>query len=283
MRSFKHSLFYGLLYLVPKNLVSRLMGFLVSLTPPRSVAIYINKCFARMVGINIEEAEKPLKDYPNLQAFFIRKLKPGLRPIASTPNAVVSPCDGFVSSFGQIRDGSLYAIKGSNYSLTSLLDAKDLAARFDGGFFTTIYLSPRDYHRFHAPLSGEIVETTYIPGALWPVNRWAVNNIPNLFCQNERIISLIKPQGQPKLLAYIAVGATMVGKIKLSYCDLESNVKSPKLSRFHQAQNIIKGSELGMFMFGSTIILLFEPGLIDGFALTAPQAIKMGEIIALMK
>lgn len=277
MTAFKNSLFYCLLYLLPKNLVSRFMGYLVSLTPPRSMAIFINRSFARSAGITVEDAEFPLEAYTNLQSFFARKLKPNLRPIAQDASAIISPCDGFLSIAGAIKNGRLASIKGKYYSVASLLDSEELAARFEGGYFATIYLSPRDYHRFHAPVSGQITETIYIPGALWPVNRWAVKQIPDLFCQNERIISLIKPDGGTGMLASIAVGATMVGKIKLNYCDLESNVTNKKMTQSHLQQHIGKGDELGTFMFGSTIVLLFEPGMIKSVTKEPPVAVFMGE------
>lgn len=283
MTGFKNSVIYSVLFLLPKNLVSNLMGRLVSLKLPASLALYVNQIFARMTGITISEAEKPLNEYPTLQDFFIRRLKSGLRPIDPDKNAVVSPCDGFLCEAGPIIDGRLCAVKGKYYSLRDLVDSESLASRFLGGYFATIYLSPRDYHRFHAPVSGDVKETIYIPGALWPVNPWSVANVKDLFCINERIISLIAPEGHNKLIAHIAVGATMVGKIKLEYCDTESNVKSSKKIIPHPERvGLNKGQELGMFMFGSTIVLLFEPGLINGLTINTPTTLRMGERLALL-
>lgn len=284
MTNFKNTFFYSALFLLPKNLISNLMGRLVSIKLPRSWAIYINRAFARRVGINLNEAEKPIEEYKTLQDFFIRKLKPGLRPIAQEENAIISPCDGLLCEAGQIVDGRLISIKDQYYSLLKLLDSPTLAERFLGGYFATIYLSPRDYHRFHAPVSGDIKETIYIPGSLWPVNPWAVLNVKDLFCRNERIVSLIAPKNSDRLIAHIAVGATMVGKIKLDYCQVESNVRSSKrlIKHFERVQ-VKKGEELGRFMFGSTIILLFEPGLISGLEKKAPSVVKMGELLALSR
>lgn len=283
MKRFKDSIFYILLFLLPKNSISWLVGYLVSLTPPRSVALYINKLFAKCAKINLDEALLPISSYPNLQSFFIRRLKPGIRPIATDKDIVISPADGLLVQCGDIQNGNIFAIKGKNYDLSSLLDDEELASRFRGGSFAIIYLSPRDYHRFHVPSDSEIYQTIYVPGALWPVNGWAVKNIDNLFCQNERIITLLKPSHTDKTMAYISVGATMVGKIKLNYCKLESNTTSKKSSQKHEDILVKKGDELGKFMFGSTIVLLFEQGLIDHFNRSCSSQIKMGESLGTFK
>lgn len=282
----KNSIFYVLLFLVPKNVVSQIMGQLVSIRWPKKVNRWLIKGFINIFKINIDEAEKNIDEYPSIQEFFIRRLKPGLRLISNKSDAMISPCDGYLSESGLIENGRLLQIKGKYYGVTELLGSQELAQKFEGGYYATIYLSPRDYHRFHVPVDGSILETRYIPGALWPVNTWAVRNIKNLFCRNERIISLLEESSTRKQVAYIAVGATMVGKIKLEYCSLESN-KARKLAVLrHEGHNqvkVIKGQELGRFMFGSTVVMLFEKELITKFETRAPAHVKMGEVLAYMQ
>lgn len=275
MKQFKNSLIYIFLFLLPKNLLSHVVGYLVGLRLPTSLALKVNNLFAQAFSIDLSEAEKPIEAYPSLQEFFIRRLKANARPIVNK-EAIISPCDGFLSIAGNIDDGTLIQAKGKYYHLAELVGDYQLAARFLGGHYATIYLSPRDYHRFHAPVSGLVEKTIYIPGSLWPVNNWAVANVERLFCQNERVISLITEHKSKRLLAHIAVGATMVGKIDINYVDCYQ-VRRGGIE--HPAVSLDAGQELGKFMFGSTIILLFEPGLMHDFVIKAPAKVKMGEIL----
>lgn len=279
----KNSICYVLLFLVPKNLVSRMMGQLVSIRWPKKINRWLITGFINIFKIDITEAEKNIDEYPSIQEFFIRRLRAGVRKISDERDAIISPCDGLLSEAGCIENGKLLQIKGKYYGVAELLGSQELAQKFEGGYYATIYLSPRDYHRFHVPMDASIRETRYIPGALWPVNKWAVRNIKNLFCINERIISLLEEPLTQKCVAYVAVGATMVGKIKLEYCSLESN-KTRKLAIIkHDGQNHVKvnkGQELGRFMFGSTVVMLFEKGLIAQFKTITPAHVKMGEVLA---
>lgn len=281
--SIKNSILYVLLYLLPKNCVSALMGRLVSIRLPRALAVTVNKLFARAFRIPVEEAEKPIHEYPCLQDFFVRRLKSGLRPIAEG-DVMISPCDGFLSVAAEITNDSLIQAKGKNYSLTDLFQHEELARKFSGGQYATIYLSPKDYHRFHVPLHGVIERTYYIPGNLWPVNRWAVDNVENLFCQNERVISLIR-HANNKIMAHIAVGATMVGKIDLSYLKLDYTM--PKNGQAylieHEPKPVVLGQELGKFMFGSTIILVMEQGLLVDAGTKNFGNVKMGELLGRLR
>jgi phosphatidylserine decarboxylase len=282
MASFKNSLLYLLIWLVPKNILSRLVGFLVSLKLPLVLAALVNKLFVKKFKLDMNEAEKPLDEYRCLQDLFTRRLRAGSRVIDNSPHVITSPCDGKISEAGKISDGRLLQIKGRFYKLNDLLGSLEHAQRFMGGDFVTIYLSPRDYHRFHIPMDGVIKETAYIPGTLWPVNDWAVKNIKNLFCQNERVISYVESKSCAKRLAHVAVGAFNVGKIKLSYCSLESNLnKEP--AALNSDREVKKGEDLGVFMFGSTIIMLFEPGLIDHLTVSSCEHVRVGQALALMR
>lgn len=272
-------MFYLFMYLLPKNLLSTLVGKLVSYSKPgwlikRSVII-----FAKIFKINSEEAEKPLKEYQNIQEFFARKLKNNARIIDEENNILISPCDGYISQLGKINNQTLIQAKGKNYTLLALLKNKDLAAEFTNGYYCTIYLSPKDYHRFHMPLTGNIYKTIYYPGCLWPVNSWSVNNVNELFCQNERTVSLIKSESNHSL-AFIAVAATMVGKISLTYTQIQDRKAHKFIEQTHKNICLPKGEELGKFMFGSTIILLFNKNMMNKFAKNQGEVVKMGEKLA---
>lgn len=258
-----------LLWLLPKNSLSRLMGKLAALKLPLFFREPFLNAFGRFFGVNFSEIQDPLSSFESLQDFFIRQLKPGLRVIDKGP--VVSPCDGAFGQCGQIQAGQLIQVKGKSYSLTSLLGEE--APEFNHGYFTTIYLSPKDYHRFHAPCETQVTKARYLPGYLWPVNAWAVKNIDQLFCVNERIICWL---GCDAIL--VAVGATMVGKVKLAFdSELTTNIKNSKSilknygsdSKFFQ-----KGEELGYFEFGSTLVLITKSKLgVGAFG----SSIRLGE------
>jgi len=236
----------------------------------------INRSFVKRYSIDLTEAEKPLDDYTSLQELFSRKLRLGIREIPTSHDVVISPCDGRLSQIGKIEKGHLIQAKGREYPLDEFLGDESLSKLFIDGYFATLYLSPRDYHRFHVPVDGEITKTLYVKGTLWPVNDWAVSNINNLFCQNERFISLI--QRDEGFIAHVAIGATMVGKIHLNYCSFPREKKHGFIP--HEKIKIAKGDELGQFLFGSTIVLLFQEGIVDSFNLSAPRHVKVGDILA---
>ncbi|MEI6806136.1 MAG: archaetidylserine decarboxylase [Myxococcaceae bacterium] len=243
-----------LLWLLPKNSISRLMGKLAALRLPLFFREPFLKAFGNFFGVDFSEIANPLSSFESLQDFFIRRLKPGLRPVDSAN--IISPCDGAFGQCGQIQAGQLLQIKGRNYQLADLLG--EAAPEFENGYFTTIYLSPKDYHRFHMPISAPILKARYLPGYLWPVNAWAVKNIDQLFCVNERIVCWL---GEEAIL--VAVGATMVGKVKLAFDpELTTNIKGSKnILKYYETRIFQKGEELGYFEFGSTVVLLTKTKL----------------------
>lgn len=252
--------------LLPKKMLSHAMGKLVSLPLPKWILKLAIKLFSRYFKVDWQIVAEPIAYFNTFQDFFIRKLKAGVRPIDSEANAIVSPCDGSFGQTGTINNGVLLQIKGRSYSLTSFLASESLAGEFEGGTYVTIYLSPRDYHRFHAPFNLQLMQNIYLPGKFWPVNQWAVANVENLFSVNERKIMLLKSNNSLQVsAAMVAVGAMMVGKIK-------TNFIAP-------SEAISKGEEMGYFEFGSTIVLLIKPkfGNLNQFAVGMP--IKMGQTI----
>ncbi len=271
--------FYSFAKLLPKNTLSRMVGSATRLGGVSSGHQAAIRAFCKQYGVAVEEAELPLEDYPTFGQFFTRRLKDGLRPIAPGESVPVSPVDGAVSHAGVAEAGRLIQAKGRDYSLAALLGDPEEASRFAGGAYATIYLSPRDYHRIHAPLGGAILGYRYIPGELWPVNRPSVRTVPELFAVNERVvISLETKLGR---VAVIAVGATMVGRIRLSFDDLVTNVgRPPSRVRYDLPLPVAKGAELGMFEMGSTVILVFEAGKVELDPSLVPDApLQLGQVI----
>jgi len=169
--------------------------------------------YARHYHVDMVEAAVPASGFANLQDFFTRKLRPGLRPIDASSEGLVSPCDGTVGACGNVAKGQLVQAKGRTYALHELLGS-EMAARFDGGIYCTLYLSPRDYHRVHAPADALVRHAWYVPGTYWPVNPAAVAAVPRLFAMNQRLITLLEThQG---MVGVVMVGACLVGAIRAS-------------------------------------------------------------------
>lgn len=265
------------LFLVPKNLLSRWVGWLVQLKLPVLVRAKVIELFARRYRISLEEAEKPLSEYQSIGDFFTRKLKEGIRPIGASP--YVHPADSVISETAAIDEGSLIQAKGLKYSAVEFLGSRDEAAIFQsGGAFATYYLCPTDYHRVHSPIKGHIWKIKHIPGTLWPVNSWSVGRIKNLFSKNERVVvQITNPRGAQ--LALVMVGATNVGMISMDnvWKGLRTNnpqVKGPREQLFPKPLNIEKGQELGIFHMGSTVIVLFSQEALREFGLS-PEGLKL--------
>ena len=248
------------LKVLPQHWMSAIAGRLAALPAP-TIAV---KTFGRIYGVDFDEVKEPIDSFGSVQQFFTRELRPGVRPIDAADDAVVSPCDGRWGAAGTISDDTAMQLKGRSYSVRMLLHDDQNARRFAGGSYATLYLSPRDYHRFHSPLDGDVTGVRYVPGALWPVNGAGLFHVDGLFTKNERIIAWLRPNHDPTaLIAMIAVGATMVGKVRVAFDeDVTTNVSQPKVTVKSYAPPIAlkKGQEWGRFEFGSTIVLLATKG-----------------------
>jgi phosphatidylserine decarboxylase len=272
-----------LLSVMPKHGMSRLAGRLANRSLPRALRGPVLRGFARIFGATIEEAELPLVEYASINAFFTRQLKPGLRPIE--PDAIVSPVDGAVGACGPVVDDVLVQAKGRNYSLAALLGDDTLARSMDGGTFATLYLAPKDYHRIHVPIDGDIVSATYIPGELWPVNVYAVMHVADLFAVNERIVVTIRAR-LGGTMAVVLVGATMVGTTRVAFDDLHTNARRREVQRrsYDPPHAVRAGGPLGHFEFGSTVIVVCgrEVGALDPLAIgeTVRMGRRMGRLAA---
>jgi len=267
--------------MVPKRAVSDAIGWGVSLGIPAPLRTLMLTRFARVYGIDVSEAEKPLSDYEGFDEFFTRKLRPGVRPIDETPGRVISPADGVIVESGLATAGKLIQAKGSEFDLATLLDDAPAAARLEGGAYVITYLSPKDYHRVHSPVAGKIVGWRHVPGTLFSVNAASIRREPGLFARNERFITLIEMDGGG-LAAVVMVAAVGVGHVTASY-DPEVATHRPEFFRsalrhrqYDPPKSIARGDELGIFHLGSTTIAVFEPGRVELDALTPGAAVKMG-------
>ncbi len=215
--------------------------------------------FARVYGINLEEAEKPLSGYSSLGEFFVRALKPPARPLGTS--SLVHCADSVITQIGRVHGRTAVQAKGKTYSVDEILgaDSEVFPQKFEEGLFLTYYLCPRDYHRVHAPAQSEILRIKYIPGDLWPVNSWSTENVSKLFCLNERmVIEMSTPHGP---MALVLVGATNVGFIELAFdATLKSNQSlPPREKKYNPSVKINKGEELGRFRMGSTVVAFLGP------------------------
>jgi phosphatidylserine decarboxylase len=248
---------------LPVHALSRAAGRAAGWRLPRPLRRPILRAFAAAVGADLAETRDPLDRFETLQDFFTRALKEGVRPIDPDPAAVVAPCDGAWGAAGRIEAGMLLQVKGCAYSLAALLGDGDEAKRFEGGPFATIYLAPHDYHRFHLPCDAGVVRARYLPGALWPVNAIGLAGVPGLFAENERIVATFALPGGGEL-AIAAVGATLVGKVRVAFDDLTTQAgAAPTLRQYDPPIALARGAEWGRFEFGSTLVMVATPDAVS--------------------
>lgn len=259
----------ALLRRLPQAGLSRSLGRLADIPLPESLRAPVLGTFARAVGIDLSEAELPLEAYETLDAFFVRRLKPDARRWPGDPELVTSPVDGIVGQLGRIEQGRLIQAKGRDYGAAELLGDEAEAEELEGGAFLTLYLSPRHYHRVHAPVSGLIVRARHVPGSLFPVNEASVSHTPDLFVRNERLLCHI--HGTLGRTSVVAVGAYNVGRISAAFdpdwggegdrVGVTNRKDDPVPERLYDPGiQVERGQELMAFHLGSTIILLFQPG-----------------------
>ncbi|MEE8434349.1 MAG: archaetidylserine decarboxylase [bacterium] len=272
--------FYFLLFRwFPKRLFSRLIGIFAVTPWPRWLLGAGIRLYAGWFRIDLSDFEAPSGGFRTFNAFFTRGLKPGARPIDASGSPLVSPVDGTVLSLQRVAGGKLIQAKGKEYSLSELLGGVEGWEKFDGGQALTVYLSPRDYHRIHSPCRGTIRRFAYVPGDLWTVGALGVRGVPRLFSRNERVAAFLEaPLGE---VAMVAVGATVVGGIRLVYHPLITN-RFGAAAFTHTLEpglEVEAGDEVGRFQVGSTVILLTRPGEIGMAALRAGDPVRMGQTI----
>ena len=235
--------------------------------------------YIRHYKVDMDEVAQELGDFETFNAFFTRELKTGTRPIDGTARSLVSPSDGLVVAAETIGpDRHIGQIKGTTYSLDSLLNDESVAASYVGGSQITIYLSPRDYHRVHAPDEGRVVRLCHIAGQCYPVNDWAATHIENLYGLNERVLVEIETS-EFGTLGIVMVGAANVARMSLAFHDLTSNNRTEGVDLPIDNVRLGRGEELGRFNLGSTVVLLLPPSTPLEFACKTGDVVKMGQLL----
>jgi phosphatidylserine decarboxylase len=251
---------------LPQHLISRLTFRLTRLRSPL-VPLAI-RGFIRLFQVDMSEALGPEPgSYPSFNAFFTRALRPQARPVVPEKDAIACPVDGTLSQLGMIQGERILQAKGRDYSAFELLGGHPHTAEpFRGGRFCTLYLSPRDYHRVHMPLSATLREMVYVPGRLFSVAPYATRTIPRLFARNERVACLFDTGAGP--MAVVMVGAINVAAIETVWAGLVTPPPGPRIQVFDYRERarpirLEKGQEMGRFNMGSTVIVLFPKGAME--------------------
>tara|TARA_R110000787_G_scaffold75748_4_gene167572 strand:- start:18193 stop:19062 length:870 start_codon:yes stop_codon:yes gene_type:complete len=274
----KAALFCALQRLLPHHLLSRLLAPLAE-SRINWLKTLLIKAFIRHYQVDVSIAERTeLKTYSTFNDFFTRALKPGTRPIAETPIAIVSPADGAISQCGTISAGELIQAKGHRYHTADLLGDKTMAEQFSNGVFATIYLSPRDYHRVHIPVAGKLRYSRYIPGRLFSVNHATTAHQPGLFTRNERLVCVF--ESERGAFVVVMVGAMLVAGIETVWQRNYRPGQAYEERYSGDEYSFAKGDEIGRFKFGSTAIVLLPNGTRIDSNLKPGKLLKMGEVIA---
>lgn len=279
---------------LPQGALSRFAGRLADVPIPIRMRRPVLSAFARALGADAGEAELQLEEYATLDAFFVRRLRPGARPWRADPSGAGSPVDGIVGRVGRISEGRLVQAKGLDYTIADLLADERLAARLDRGWFATLYLAPRHYHRIHSPTRGAVGAARHVPGNLLPVHPASVAAIPGLFARNERLVCEI--DGTAGEVAVVAVGATNVGRIESVFDPAWNGPRGGVTNRSREGAArgraidsrryeppiaVDAGAELMAFHLGSSVVVLLEAGRFDPDPRVIPgREIRVGDPLA---
>ena len=266
-------------HLLPKRSLTNLAGR-VARARGGSATTRLIRWFVRKYGVDMDEAENPdAAGYASFNDFFSRPLKAGARPLATSD--FVSPVDGAISQLGAIDDEHMLQAKGHRFTTTQLLGGDEaLASRFRHGSFANLYLSPKDYHRLHMPCDGRLTRMIYVPGTLYSVNPVTARGVPNLFARNERVVCVFESERHGSFVM-VLVGATIVGSMATVWHGVVNPKRTGQVTewRYDDAGiTLAKGEEMGRFLLGSTIVMLFGKGTIvfnDGWAPERP--VRLGE------
>ncbi|KZT16204.1 phosphatidylserine decarboxylase [Acidovorax sp. GW101-3H11] len=268
-------------YLLPKQALTTLAGKFAS-ARLGGLTTSVIRWFVGRYNVNMGEAANPdITSYASFNDFFTRALKDGARPLADAD--LICPVDGAISQFGPIAKDQVFQAKGHSYSTTALVggDAA-LGARFENGHFATLYLSPRDYHRIHMPCAGSLTRMIHVPGELFSVNPTTARGVPGLFARNERVVCVFESAQGPFVL--VLVGATIVGSMATVWHGQVNPPRPGTLRQWDYAPGQVslqKGDEMGRFLLGSTVVMLFPEGPLQFNPQWAPaRPIQLGEAMA---
>ena len=268
-------------YLLPKQALTTLAGKFAS-ARLGGLTTSVIRWFVGRYNVNMAEAANPdIASYTSFNDFFTRALKPGARPLAQAD--LICPVDGAISQFGPIAKDQVFQAKGHTYSTTALVGGDAAAAaHFDNGHFATLYLSPRDYHRIHMPCAGELTRMVHVPGDLFSVNPTTARGVPGLFARNERVVCFFESAHGPFVL--VLVGATIVGSMATVWHGQVNPPRTGVLRQWDYAPGQVslqKGDEMGRFLLGSTVVMLFPQGPLQFNPQWSPtRPIQLGEAMA---
>lgn len=272
-----------MLTLLPKRSLSDLAFWVAARRVPQGLLQPAIWSYAKALGVNLNELDRPLSEFTTFDEFFTRPLAEGARPIHPDPGTIISPSDGQWAMAGPIEHMELTQIKGKTYQLAEFLESESWAECFVDGLFATIYLSPRDYHRVHFPVDGEVTDCHHIPGEAFPVNGPAVRSIDQLFSRNERlVVYLDTPFGE---VALVMVAATCVSSITISFDPERSSFDHAEKARLAYPDPIPvrKGDEMGIFHLGSTVVMLFQRDAAEWVEGQRSRPVKMGQPVGTWK
>lgn len=264
---------------MPHHAISRVVYFATRLHGPQVQPLI--KWFIKKYGVEMADAEGSVESFDTFNEFFTRSIKPRSRPIVAGDNTLACPADGTVSQAGSITAGAIFQAKGRGYTVLELVGGdKAIAAEFSNGRFATVYLAPYNYHRMHMPIDANLKKIIHVPGRLFSVAQWTVQEIPRLFARNERLVCYFESKAGPMIM--VLVGAINVAAIETVWSGLVTPPRGKKVSEYdysHTRKDIAKGAEMGRFNMGSTVILLTGKNVewLDHFS--AGQVVKMGQLI----
>jgi phosphatidylserine decarboxylase len=285
MRTLIERLLAGLQFILPQHFLSRIVYAIMRCKTPW-VKNALIAGISKAAGINVSEALSPNKDdYESFNAWFTRALKPGVREFDNDPLALLSPCDGRISETGILRKNRILQAKGKDYGVEDLLANDKSCANFDNGYFSTIYLSPRDYHRIHMPLAGRLKRMIHVPGRLFSVAPYTARQVDRLFARNERVICIFETERGP--MALVLVGAMLVSSTETVWAGEITPNKNKNITVVNYAEgevDLAKGEEMGRFNMGSTVVMLLPPETVGDLAGNfAGEPVKVGQRLANLK
>ena len=267
-------------YMLPRKALTSLAGRFAS-SNAGAITTSVVRRFVNHYGVDMQEAvNSDVAHYPSFNEFFTRPLRAGVRPIANA--SLVCPVDGAISQCGDISGQEVFQAKGHSYSTTALVGGDSaLAGQFTNGRFATIYLSPKDYHRIHMPCNGQLSRMLYIPGDLFSVNPLTALHVPGLFARNERVVCVFDGAEGPFVM--VLVGATIVGSMATVWHGVVNPPRSKAVREWSYSAgeiSLAKGDEMGRFLLGSTVVLLFAPGRADFPPDWTPgRTVRLGEMM----
>lgn len=263
-----------ILRVLPRTTITRAMGRLADVAWSERVGEAVVNLYCRAYDVELDECQKA-SGFTSFDEFFTRELRHGVRPMPEDPRVIISPSDGRIDSIGPV-DGRAFVVKGRPYQVEELVGDPADAQRYEGGAGCIVYLSPRDYHRVHAPVAGRVVTVRSMPGDYYPVNEMGVRHVPNLFVRNRRVAIVLESKDFGRV-TIVMVAAMVVGRITVTGIDARDvpfgvHELTPPLE-------VERGDELGIFRLGSTAVVFFEPGVIETW-LASEGATRFGHPLA---